>query len=81
MEFDQELDTRGLLCPLPIVKARAAMADLQPGEVLKVVSTDAGSIHDFPAFARLTQNTLVGSRAEGTEYVYFLRKGRVELGV
>ena len=74
MEFDRELDTRGLLCPLPIVKTRAAMAGLRPGEVLRVVSTDAGSVHDMPAFAQLTRNTLVDSRVDGSDYVYYLRK-------
>ena len=74
MQFDQELDTRGLMCPLPIIKTRAAMAGLQPGEILKVVSTDAGSAHDMPAFAQLTRNKLIDSRVDDGEYVYYLRK-------
>ena len=74
MDFDRELDTRGLMCPLPVIKARTAMAALRPGEVLKVVSTDAGSAHDMPAFAQLTRNTLLDSRVDGDDYVYYLRK-------
>jgi tRNA 2-thiouridine synthesizing protein A len=74
MEFDQELDTRGLLCPLPIFKTRVAIDGLQAGEVLKVDSTDAGSVHDMQAFASHTRNTLVDSQVDGKDYVYYLRK-------
>jgi tRNA 2-thiouridine synthesizing protein A len=74
MSFNQELDTRGLLCPLPILKTKVAMDGLQMGEVLKVVSTDAGSVHDMEAFAKHTRNTLVDSRVDGGDYVYYLRK-------
>jgi tRNA 2-thiouridine synthesizing protein A len=74
MEFDQELDTRGLMCPLPIIKTKTAMDMLQPGEVLKVVSTDAGSVRDMEAFARHTRNALLDSHVDGSDYVYFLRK-------
>jgi TusA-related sulfurtransferase len=74
MDFDQELDTRGLMCPLPIIKTKAAMDKLQTGEVLKVVSTDAGSRHDMPAFSKFTRNALLDSRVDGEEYVYYLRR-------
>ena len=74
MEFDQELDTRGLQCPLPVLKTRLAMDGLQAGEVLRVVSTDAGSLKDMPAFAKLTKNALLGSRVEGEDYIYYLKK-------
>jgi tRNA 2-thiouridine synthesizing protein A len=74
VEFDQELDARGLLCPLPVLKTKVALDRLQPGEVLKVVSTDIGSEHDMPAFASHTRNTLVESRVDGKDYVYYLRK-------
>ena len=50
MQIDKEIDTRGLNCPLPILKAKKALAELQSGQVLKVVSTDAGSMRDFQAF-------------------------------
>ena len=74
MDFDQELDTRGLQCPLPILKTRLAMDGLQAGEVLRVVSTDAGSVPDMRAFAKQTRNELLDSRVDGEEYVYYLRK-------
>lgn len=74
MEFDQELDARGLLCPLPIFKTRIALDSLQPGGVLKVVSTDPGSVSDMQAFAKHTRNALMGSQVDGRDYVYYLRK-------
>ena len=74
MEFDKELDTRGLLCPLPILKAKKALADMVSGDVLKVVCTDPGSTRDFQAFARQTGNELLGQETENSEFVHFLRR-------
>ena len=59
IEVNKELDTRGLNCPLPILKAKKALSDMGSGELLRVVSTDAGSVRDFQAFARQTGNELV----------------------
>lgn len=74
MHYDVELDARGLLCPLPILKTRFAMDELATGQVLKVVATDAGSVRDMEAFARQTTNELLASSAQGGEYVFYLRK-------
>ena len=74
MEFQKELDTRGLNCPLPILKAKKALADMHSGEVLKVVATDPGSVRDFQAFARQTGNELVEQSAANDEFVHFLRR-------
>ncbi len=74
MHFDEELDTRGLLCPLPILKTRFKIETLGSGEVLRVLSTDAGSVRDMEAFARQTRNELLSSTSEGEEYVFLLRK-------
>jgi tRNA 2-thiouridine synthesizing protein A len=74
MHFDQELDTRGLNCPLPILKAKKALSGMQSGELLKVVSTDAGSTRDFQAFARQTGNELVQQETLGTDYIHVLRR-------
>jgi tRNA 2-thiouridine synthesizing protein A len=74
MEFQKELDTRGLNCPLPILKAKKALADMHSGEVLKVVATDPGSMRDFQAFARQTGNELVEQSAANDEFVHFLRR-------
>ena len=74
MDPTQEIDTRGLNCPLPILKAKKALATLQTGEVLKVVSTDPGSVRDFQAFARQTGNELVEQTNVGNEFVHLLRR-------
>ena len=74
MEFDQELDARGLMCPLPILKTKVALDGMRSGEVLKVVSTDAGSVRDMEAFALHTRNVLLDSLADGENYFYYLRK-------
>jgi len=74
MDADKEIDTRGLNCPLPILKAKKALADMHSGELLKVVSTDPGSLRDFKAFARQTGNELVDQATEGSEYVHLLRR-------
>ena len=70
----KELDTRGLNCPLPILKAKKALADMGSGEVLKVVSTDPGSMRDFQAFARQTGNELVEQESLNDEFIHFLRR-------
>jgi len=74
MEAQKELDTRGLNCPLPILKAKKALADMQSGEVLKVVSTDPGSIRDFQAFARQTGNELLEQTRGADEFTHYLRR-------
>lgn len=71
---NKELDTRGLNCPLPILKAKKALADMRSGEVLKVVSTDPGSTRDFQAFARQTGNELVEQESSNDEFIHFLRR-------
>jgi tRNA 2-thiouridine synthesizing protein A len=74
MEAHKELDTRGLNCPLPILKAKKALADMVSGEVLKVVSTDPGSMRDFQAFARQTGNELLEQQAQDTDFIHYLRR-------
>ena len=74
MQFTKELDTRGLNCPLPILKAKKALADMQSGDVLKVVSTDPGSVRDFQAFARQTGNELIEQDTYGDDYIHVLRR-------
>ncbi len=74
MDPTQEIDTRGLNCPLPILKAKKALATLQSGDVLKVLSTDPGSVRDFQAFARQTGNELVEQTNVGNEFVHLLRR-------
>jgi tRNA 2-thiouridine synthesizing protein A len=74
MEFNKELDTRGLNCPLPILKAKKALADMKSGDVLKVVATDPSSVRDFQAFARQTGNELVEQTASNDEFIHLLRR-------
>ena len=74
MDIDREIDTRGLNCPLPILKAKKALADMQSGQLLKVVATDSGSVRDFQAFAKQTGNELVDQQTLGSEYVHVLRR-------
>jgi tRNA 2-thiouridine synthesizing protein A len=74
MEANKEIDTRGLNCPLPILKAKKALADMASGEVLKVVATDPGSMRDFQAFARQTGNELLEQLTMNDEFIHFLRR-------
>ncbi|MFN9764102.1 MAG: sulfurtransferase TusA family protein [Pseudomonadota bacterium] len=74
MQASRDLDTRGLNCPLPILKAKTALADMASGELLRVVSTDPGSVRDFQAFARQTGNELVEQQAAGSDFVHVLRR-------
>jgi tRNA 2-thiouridine synthesizing protein A len=74
MQIDKELDTRGLNCPLPILKAKKALTEMQTGQLLKVISTDGGSLRDFQAFSRQTGNELVEQQTVGNEYVHVLRR-------
>ena len=70
----KELDTRGLNCPLPILKAKKALAEMASGELLKVVSTDPGSTRDFQAFAKQTGNELVEQQSAAGEFVHVLKR-------
>ena len=74
MEIAKEIDTRGLNCPLPILKAKKALTDMQTGQLLKVVSTDSGSLRDFQAFSKQTGNELVEQQTVGDEFIHVLRR-------
>lgn len=74
MEFDKELDARGLNCPLPILKAKKALSEMFSGEVLRIVATDRGSVRDFQAFAKQTGNDLLLQTQNDTEFVFFLQR-------
>ncbi len=74
MQIHKELDTRGLNCPLPILKAKKSLNDMQSGQLLKVVATDAGSVRDFQAFARQTGNDLVEQQTVGSDFIHVLRR-------
>ncbi len=74
MNFDKELNARGMSCPLPILKTKKALADMASGQVLKMISTDSGSIKDMQAFADQTGNTLLSTVEENKEYVFYMQK-------
>ena len=74
MNIDKELDARGLNCPLPILKAKKALAEMTSGQILRVVSTDAGSVRDFQAFAKQTGNELVEQQTGGADFIHVLRR-------
>ena len=74
MQIDQELDTRGLHCPLPILKAKKALTAMQSGQLLKVVSTDKGSLRDFSAFSKQTGNELMSQETVGDDFIHVLKR-------
>ncbi len=74
MKIDMEIDARGLNCPLPILKAKKGLSELQSGQTLKVISTDAGSLRDFQAFAKQTGNELLEQETLDTDFIHVLRR-------
>ena len=74
MKFDKEFDASGLACPLPIVKTKKALSDMATGQVLRVISTDPGSVGDMAAFTEQTGNQLLEQSSENKKYVFLLKK-------
>ena len=74
MQIDKEVDARGLNCPLPILKAKKALADMQSGQTLRVVATDAGSMRDFQAFTKQTGNELLEQKTEADIFIHLIRR-------
>jgi len=73
-DYTQELDASGLNCPMPILRAKKALKELNPGDVLRIIATDPGSVKDFEAFAKQTGNELLESTEEDGSFYYRLRK-------
>jgi tRNA 2-thiouridine synthesizing protein A len=74
MQFDKELDARGLNCPLPILRTKKALTDMGSGQVLKILATDPGSVKDFQAFSKQTGNALLASDVADKEFIFFMQK-------
>ncbi|RJG08057.1 sulfurtransferase TusA family protein [Noviherbaspirillum cavernae] len=74
MEFQKELDARGLNCPLPILKAKKALAEMASGQVLRVMATDPGSVRDFQAFSKQTGNELLSHSEENQVFTFFMKR-------
>jgi tRNA 2-thiouridine synthesizing protein A len=72
-EFDRELDASGLNCPLPILRAKKALGDMERGQVLKIIATDQGSVKDFEAFSKQTSNPLLSSAEEAGKFILMLQ--------
>jgi tRNA 2-thiouridine synthesizing protein A len=74
MNFDKELNARGLNCPLPILRAKKALTDMQSGQVLKIVATDPGSVKDFQAFCKQTGNELLSHGEAQKEFTFYMKR-------
>jgi len=74
MNADITLDTKGLLCPMPVVKAKLAIGNMAPGQTVKVEATDPGSVADFPAWCRGTGNKLLHTEKDGKVFTFFIEK-------
>ncbi len=74
MQFDKELDARGLNCPLPILRTKKALTDMTSGQVLKIIATDPGSVKDFQAFSKQTGNELLSSDTADKEFIFFMKR-------
>lgn len=72
--FDKELDVRGLVCPLPILRTKKSLSEMSHGAVLKVIATDPGAMIDFQVFADQTGHTLLSSSESAGEYLFYLKK-------
>ena len=73
-DFDQELDVCGLSCPLPILRAKKALATLEAEQVLHIIATDPGSVKDFEAFSKQTGNMLIESKEDGGKFHFLIKK-------
>jgi len=74
MEFDKDLDARGLNCPLPILRAKKALNEMASGQILHIRTTDPGSVKDFAAFAKQTGNELLSSAENNKEFEFYLKR-------
>ena len=71
---DKEIDTRGLNCPMPILRAKKALTEMTSGQVLRVIATDPGSVKDFQAFAKQTGNELLSQAENNKEFEFYLKR-------
>mgnify|MGYP003433426840 FL=1 len=74
MEFNRDLDVKGLNCPLPILRTKKTLAEMESGQVLRVLATDPGYLKDFPAFAKQTGNELLAQKEENRVFEYYLKR-------
>ena len=75
MQIDKELDARGLNCPLPLMKTKKTLTDMQVGQVLRVVATDSGSVNDMLAFTKKAGHEMLEQQNVGKDYIHLIRRG------
>jgi len=73
-DYDKELDASGLNCPLPILRAKKTLNEMESGQVLRIIATDPGSVKDFDSFAKQTGHELLESTEEGGKYMFLMKK-------
>lgn len=74
MNFDKELDVRGLNCPLPILRSKKSLADMTSGQVLRIIATDPGAVIDFQVFSDQTGNILLSLSEVNKEFIFYIKK-------
>ncbi|GIP34912.1 sulfurtransferase TusA family protein [Paenibacillus sp. J2TS4] len=74
MEANVVVDTKGMACPMPIVKAKKALDSLEPGQIMEVLSTDKGSLNDFQAWVKQTNHELIKHEEENGVYKFYVKK-------
>lgn len=74
MEFDRDLDIKGLNCPLPILRTKKLLAEMESGQVLRVLATDPGSVKDFAAFCKQTGNELLEQQEANSVFEFYLKR-------
>ena len=74
IEFNLEVDAIGMNCPLPILRTKKALAEMESGQILMVKATDSGAVHDFPVFAKQTGNELIATANEGDTFIFYLKR-------
>jgi tRNA 2-thiouridine synthesizing protein A len=74
MNFDKDLDVRGLNCPLPILRSKKSLADMASGQVLRVIATDPGAVIDFQVFSDQTGNSLLSLSEINKEFTFYIKK-------
>lgn len=74
MHFDKELDVRGLVCPLPILRTKKSLSEMITGQVLKIAATDPGAVIDFQVFAEQTGNELLSLPESDEDLIFYMKK-------
>ncbi len=72
--FDVELDARQLSCPLPILRTKKSLSQMDSGQVLRILATDKDAPKDFEVFCRQTGNELLSSSGQNGEFIFYLRR-------